>query len=125
MKSEGDRGFEDSDVFAPYVIITDALPPGGASLISLEEIRIRHPHTPIIVPANDSSIETAMRAIQEQGAYHYFEKPVDPGKLRVVLERAVELAGARRENEILRRQLRDRRPFRQLAGSSGPRQTRC
>jgi DNA-binding NtrC family response regulator len=122
-KSEGDRGFADAEVFAPSVIITDALPPGGASLISLEEIRARHPHTPIIVAANDSSIETAVRAIQEQGAYHYFEKPVDPDKLRVVLERAVELAEARRENEILRRQLRDRGAFGELVGSSEPMQT--
>lgn len=122
-KSEGDGELEDTDVFAPSVIITDALPPGGDSSISLEEIRSRHPHTPIIVAANDSSIETAVRAIQEQGAYHYFEKPVDPDKLRVVLERAVELAEARRENEILRRQLRDRGAFGELVGSSEPMQT--
>jgi DNA-binding NtrC family response regulator len=122
-KSEGDGELEDTDVFAPSVIITDALPPGGDSSISLEEIRTRHPHTPIIVAANDSSVETAVRAIQEQGAYHYFEKPVDPDKLRVVLERAVELAEARRENEILRRQLRDRGAFGELVGSSEPMQT--
>src|SRR5258708_19993682 len=106
-KSDGAPGIEDADVFAPSVIITDALPPGGASLISLEEIRTRHPHTPIIVAANDSSIETAVRAIQEQGAYHYFEKPVDPAKLRVGLERPVELPQPRPPNEILPRQLRD------------------
>src|SRR5258708_7713080 len=117
-KSDGAPGIEDADVFAPSVIITDAVPPGGTSLMSLEEIRTRHPQPPIIVAANDSSIETAVRAIQEQGAYHYFEKPIDPGKLRVVLERAVELAEARRENEVLRRQLRDRGAFGELIGSS-------
>ena len=59
-----------------------------------------------------------MRAIQEEGAYHYFEKPVDPEKFLVVLERAVELAETRRENEILRRQLRDRGAFGELVGNS-------
>jgi DNA-binding NtrC family response regulator len=122
-ESGGDPGFEVTDVFDPSVIITDALSPGGASSISLEEIRARHPNTPIIVAANDSSIETAVRAIQEQGAYHYFEKPVDADKLRVVLERAVELAAARRENEILRRQLRDRGAFGELVGNSETMQT--
>jgi len=33
-----------------------------------------------------------MRAIQDEGAYHYFEKPVDFDKFRAVLERAVELS---------------------------------
>jgi DNA-binding NtrC family response regulator len=122
-ESEGDPGVEGADVFAPSVIITDALWPSDTSSISLAEIRKRHPHTPIIVAANDSSVETAVRAIQEQGAYHYFEKPVDADKLRVVLGRALELAEARRENEILRRQLRDRGAFGELVGSSEPMQT--
>ena len=122
-ESEGDPGVEAADVFAPSVIITDALWPSDTSSISLAEIRTRHPHTPIIVAADDSSVETAVRAIQEQGAYHYFEKPVDADKLRVVLGRALELAEARRENEILRRQLRDRGAFGELVGSSEPMQT--
>ena len=50
----------------------------------------------------------AVRALQEEGAYHYFEKPIDFDKLRIVLERAIEYGAARRENEALRRQLRDR-----------------
>jgi len=114
---------EETDAFAPSVIITDGLSFGDASSPSLEEIRARHPNTPIIVAANNSNVETAVRAIQEQGAYHYFEKPVDAEKLRIVLERAVELAEARRENEILRRQLRDRGAFGELVGNSEPMQT--
>jgi DNA-binding NtrC family response regulator len=60
----------------------------------------------------------ALRAIQEEGAYHYFEKPIDMKKLRIVVERAVEYAEARRENESLRRQLRDRGAFGELVGKS-------
>ena len=118
-----DAGSETAEAFAPSVIITDALWPGGASSTSLAEIRTRHPNTPIIVAASDSSVETAVRAIQEQGAYHYFEKPLDAEKLQVVLGRAIELAETRRENEILRRQLRDRGAFGELVGSSEPMQT--
>ena len=32
-----------------------------------------------------------MRAIQDEGAYHYFRKTVDANKLRVVLDRALNL----------------------------------
>jgi DNA-binding NtrC family response regulator len=109
---------EAADTIAASVIITDAIAGGHTSFQSLEELRTRHPHTPIIVTANHSSIEAAVRAIQEEGAYHYFEKPVDPAKLLVVLERALELAETRRENEILRRQLRDRGAFGELVGNS-------
>src|SRR5205085_1928184 len=82
----------------------------------LRALRTQQPHTPIILTARNSSIETALQAIQDEGAYHYFEKPVDPEKFLPVLERAAELAETRRENEILRRQLRDRGAFGELIG---------
>ncbi len=107
-----------AETFSPSVIITDTVPPGREAFTALREIRTNQPHTPVIVAAHGSSVETALRAIQEEGAYHYFDKPVDVEKLTVVLERAVELAEARRENELLRRQLRDRGAFGELVGSS-------
>src|SRR5207244_560889 len=82
----------------------------------LRELRLQLPHTPIILTARNTSIEIALRAIQEEGADHYFEKPVDAEKFMVVLERVTELAETRRENEILRRQLRDRGAFGELFG---------
>src|SRR6185295_7891537 len=84
----------------------------------LRELRTLQPHTPVILTASNSSVELALRAIQEEGAFHYFEKPVDPEKFLTVLEGAAELAEARRENEILRRQLRDRGAFGELVGNS-------
>jgi DNA-binding NtrC family response regulator len=110
-------GVKVAETFSPSVIITDTLTRGRDSFAALREIRASQPHTPVII-AGQGSIETALRAIQEEGAYHYFDKPVDVEKLNVVLERAVELAEARRENELLRRQLRDRGAFGELIGSS-------
>jgi Response regulator containing CheY-like receiver, AAA-type ATPase, and DNA-binding domains len=52
--------------------------------------------------------------------YNYLEKPIDPNKLKLVLDGAVELALARRENELLRRQLQDRGAFGDLVGNSDP-----
>src|ERR1044072_6471272 len=110
-------GVKVAETFLPSVIITDTITRGRDSFAALREIRASHPHPPVII-AGQGSIETALRAIQEEGAYHYFDKPVDIEKLSVVLERAVELAEARRENELLRRQLRDRGAFGELIGSS-------
>jgi DNA-binding NtrC family response regulator len=111
-------GVKVAESFSPSVIITDTMALGRESFAALREIRASHPHTPVILAGEQSSIEIALRAIQEEGAYHYFDKPVDVEKLSVVLERAVELAEARRENELLRRQLRDRGAFGELIGSS-------
>jgi len=109
---------EVAESFAPTAIVTDPSANGYDPFALLRELRIHNPHTPVILTARNSSVELALRAIQEEGAYHYFEKPVDTEKFLAVLERAAELAEARRENEILRRQLRDRGAFGELVGNS-------
>jgi DNA-binding NtrC family response regulator len=104
--------------FAPTAIVIDPSADGYDPFAVLRELRVQQPHTPVILTARNSSVELALRAIQEEGAYHYFEKPVDPEKFLAVLEGATVLAETRRENEILRRELRDRGAFGELIGSS-------
>lgn len=86
----------------------------------LRVVKAQQAAIPVILLAEKGSIELAIQAIQDEGAYHYFEKPVDSNKLRVVLDRAVELTAAKRENELLRRQLQDRGAFGELVGNSAP-----
>ncbi len=117
-ESRRPSALEVAETFSPMAIISDTSGNESDAFALLREMRQRQPHTPIILIAKDISVESAVRAIQEEGAYHYFEKPVDVEKLGVVLERAVELTEARRENEILRRELRDRGAFGELVGSS-------
>lgn len=114
----GPAAIEIAESFAPTTIVIDASTDGYDPFTLLRELRILQPHTPVILTAQNSSVELALRAIQEEGAYHYFEKPVDTEKFLTVLEGAVELSEARRENEILRRQLRDRGAFGELVGNS-------
>jgi DNA-binding NtrC family response regulator len=116
--SSGSSAVELAQTFLPTAIVTDPSADAFDPFALLRELRAQQPDTPIILTASNSSVETALRAIQEEGAYHYFEKPVDPEKFLSVLERAAELAEARRENEILRRQLRDRGAFGELVGNS-------
>ncbi|MGH9967054.1 MAG: sigma-54-dependent transcriptional regulator [Pyrinomonadaceae bacterium] len=104
----------------PSVIIAGSSTSSAEGFSLLREIRAVQPQTPVILLTGDGSIETALNAIQEEGAYHYFEKPVEADKLRIVLDRAVELTEAKRENELLRRQLQDRGAFGELVGKSEP-----
>ena len=105
---------ETADSFSPTAIVADPFADEFDPFGLLRELRLQQPHTPIILTARNTSIEIALRAIQEEGADHYFEKPVDAEKFMVVLERVTELAETRRENEILRRQLRVRGVGRRL-----------
>ncbi len=114
----GPSAIEIAESFAPTAIVIDPFADGYDPFALLRELRVQQPHTPIILTARNSSVELALQAIQEEGAYHYFEKPVDTEKFLTVLEGASELAEARRENEILRRQLRDRGAFGELVGNS-------
>jgi DNA-binding NtrC family response regulator len=102
----------------PAVVIDSESPSSTDSFNVLRQIRAQQSGLPVILLAESGTVELAMRAIQEEGAYHYFEKPVNANKLRVVLDRAVELTAARRENELLRRQLQDHGTFGELVGNS-------
>jgi DNA-binding NtrC family response regulator len=119
-EADGLAGLQRAEEFRPAVIITDVLMPRMDGFGLLREIRTRHPEIAVILLTGQGSVEMAVRAIQEEGAYHYFEKPIDMRKLRIVVERAVEYGEARRENEALRRQLRDRGAFGELVGNSEP-----
>jgi DNA-binding NtrC family response regulator len=104
----------------PAVIIDSSSLSSSDGFHLLRQVRPQQSAIPVILLAESSTIELAIRAIQEEGAYHFFEKPVDANKLRVVLDRAVELTEAKRENELLRRQLQDRGAFGELVGNSAP-----
>ena len=108
------------DAEKPAVIVDDGSTPTSEDFALVREIRSHDPETPIVLLAEGGSIESAVKAIQQEGVYNYLEKPIDPDKLKFVLDGAIELALARRENELLRRQLQDRGAFGDLVGSSDP-----
>lgn len=117
---DGVAGLKRAQEFLPAVVITDVLMPRLDGFGLLRELRKRFPEIAVILLTGQGSVEMALHAIQDEGAYHYFEKPIDVNNLRIVLERAVEYGNARRENESLRRQLRDRGAFGELVGTSEP-----
>jgi DNA-binding NtrC family response regulator len=119
-EADGLAGLRRAEEFRPSVVITDVMMPHLDGFGLLRQLRERYPEMAVILLTGQGSVEMALRAIQEEGAYHYFEKPIDFQKLRLVVERAVEYSEARRENEALRRQLRDRGAFGELVGGSEP-----
>ncbi|HEY0005779.1 MAG TPA: sigma-54 dependent transcriptional regulator [Pyrinomonadaceae bacterium] len=104
--------------FRPSVILADIHMPRLDGYGLLREIRASYPEMAVILLTGQGSVEMALQAIQEEGAYHYFEKPLDLDKLRIYVERAVEYCATRRENELLRRRLRDQGSFGEMVGSA-------
>jgi len=104
----------------PAVIVDSPGLISGRGFDVLRHVKTQQTEIPVILLAESGSVELAIRAIQEEGAFYYFEKPVDANKLRVVLDRAVELTEAKRENELLRRQLQEHGTFGELVGNSAP-----
>jgi two-component system, NtrC family, nitrogen regulation response regulator NtrX len=67
----------------------------------LKIIRRELPTLPAVMISGHGTIETAVSAIK-MGAYDFIEKPFKSDRLLLVVERAVEAARLRRENEELR-----------------------
>ncbi|HZB46622.1 MAG TPA: sigma-54 dependent transcriptional regulator [Pyrinomonadaceae bacterium] len=120
VASDGLLGLAKVEEFRPSVVVSDVYMPNLDGFGLLREMRELHPETAVILLTGQGTVEMALRAIQDEGAFHYLEKPIDFAKLRLVVERADEYAKARRENLALRLQLRDRGAFGELVGASEP-----
>jgi two-component system nitrogen regulation response regulator NtrX len=76
----------------------------GSELDGLEILKIIRrelPNLPVVMISGHGTIETAVAAIKI-GAYDFIEKPFKSDRLLLVVERAIEAARLRRENEELR-----------------------
>jgi len=67
----------------------------------LGEIHKHHPSVPVVMISGHGNIEMAVTAIKN-GAYDFIEKPFKADRLLLVIDRAMEAARLKRENEELR-----------------------
>ncbi|MCP5373533.1 MAG: sigma-54-dependent Fis family transcriptional regulator [Hyphomicrobiales bacterium] len=67
----------------------------------LEEVQRTHPGLPVLMMSGHGTIETAVSAIK-LGAYDFIEKPFKTDRMLLMIDRAIEAARLRRENEELR-----------------------
>ncbi|HEY6910411.1 MAG TPA: sigma-54 dependent transcriptional regulator [Myxococcales bacterium] len=101
----------------PDVIITDLRMPGMDGLTGLKLFRERGIDAPVIVLTAYASVETAVDAMKA-GAFEYLRKPVDPEALELLVKRAAEHVGLRKENARLRRELQASRSVQGILGKS-------
>jgi DNA-binding NtrC family response regulator len=116
--ADGREAVERVDSFAPLVVITDVVMPNLDGFTLLTHLKAEYPETAVILLTGQASVDAAIRAVKDQGAFYYFEKPIDMRRLQLVLRKAAEYSSARRENEVLRRQLRQYGAFGEMVGAS-------
>ena len=91
--------------FEPKVVTLDlGLPPDPANasegLKTLEEILALAPNTKVIVVTGNNDKDNALKAI-DFGAYDFYQKPIDPDTIKLLINRALNLAKLEDENRIL------------------------
>src|SRR5436190_10940555 len=88
----------------PDVIISDLVMPKLDGLALVRALREEQPDTPVVIITGKGTIGAAVEAVRE-GVFDFVEKPLDPARLRVILQRALEKKETLHEMQVLRRRL--------------------
>ena len=86
-------------------ILTDLVMPGMDGVALLKELAARGDRTPAVVLTGFGSIDQAISFVHDLGAFWFLEKPVQPGVVRTLLERALQQNQLLKEAERLNSQL--------------------
>ena len=114
---DGVEGLEKVASWAPGIVITDLKMPRMDGMELLENIAAQPQQVAVILLTAQGSIDTAVNAMKA-GAYDFVEKPVNPARLRAILQNATKQRGTERELEVTRKTLRDKGVMGSLVGSS-------
>jgi DNA-binding NtrC family response regulator len=102
--SDGQQALELALARPPDVILSDVKMPRKDGLSLLRDIRAAGLDSAVVMVSGEGEIPEAVQAIK-LGAYDYLSKPVDPARLRVMLNNILDHMQVRQENDRLRRRL--------------------
>ena len=115
--ADGEEAMRKVTTFRPAIIVSDLVMPrmGGSDL--LRALKDQLTDITFILLTAQGTVDSAVEAIKE-GAYDYLSKPVEPQRLQILLQKAVERQDTLREVRALRRQLREKGSFGRIVGNS-------
>jgi DNA-binding NtrC family response regulator len=114
----GREALEKIAVERPTIVLSDLVMPTMDGLDLLRSLKQQpDPDVTVVLMTAQGSVESAVEAIK-QGAYDYVSKPVDPQRLKILLDQIIERHGMSREMRVLRRQLREHGTFGRMIGAS-------
>jgi DNA-binding NtrC family response regulator len=86
------------------LVVTDLRLSDATGLDVITHVKREMPDTEVILMTGYGSVDITIEAIKA-GAYYYLEKPYTPDRLFALVDRALQLAALRHENEKLKRTL--------------------
>ena len=99
------------------LVVTDIKMPGADGMDVLRYARENLPDLPVILITAYGSIAQAVEALKA-GALDYVVKPFDVEELKIIVGRGLAAKRLRQENQLLKRDLKDRYGFEQMIGKS-------
>ena len=114
---DGEEALKKVTTFRPAIIVSDLVMPRMGGLDLLRSLKDQLSDITMILLTAQGTVESAVEAIKD-GAYDYLTKPVDPQRLQILLNKAVERQETLREVKNLRRQLREQGSFGRIIGNS-------
>jgi len=116
--TDGREALSKLATFTPSAILTDLVMPNMDGMALLKELSSRGDRTPTVVLTGFGSQEQAISIVHDLKAFWFLEKPVQPGVLRTLPERAVQQHQLVSETERLNRQLAYQGVLGDLVGES-------
>ena len=114
---DGLEGLEKVAAWSPGIVITDLKMPRMDGMELLHRIAEQPQPIAVVLLTAQGSIDLAVDAMKI-GAYDFIQKPVDPARLKQILQNAARHRGTSLELEVTKRKLRDTGVFGSLVGSS-------
>jgi DNA-binding NtrC family response regulator len=102
--ADGNAALKVCDAELPHAIVTDLSMPGMNGLEFVQALGARAQKIAIIFVTGQATVDTAVQAIK-LGAYDYLPKPLEPQRLREVLEKGLKQVTLARETGALRQRL--------------------
>ncbi|HXY00709.1 MAG TPA: sigma-54 dependent transcriptional regulator [Candidatus Limnocylindrales bacterium] len=99
------------------IVLTDLRLPGTSGLELLKKVAVTHPDVAVVMLTQYGTIDSAVEATR-MGAADYVTKPFRVEELRARLDHVVHAVELKRENRLLREQVRSRPGFGGLIGMS-------
>jgi two-component system response regulator AtoC len=103
--------------FGPDVVITDVRMPRMGGMDLLGTLRAKGNDATVIVMSAYGNLDQAIEAIKA-GAYDYIQKPFKPDEVVLALRKAEERESLRRENRVLREEIRREHRFEDILAKS-------
>jgi len=115
--STAEEALEVMEVASVDILLTDLRLPGTSGLELLKRVSVLHPDIAVVMLTQYGTIDSAVEATRN-GAADYVTKPFRVEELRARLEHVAHSVELKRENQLLREQVRMRPGFGGLIGMS-------